>query len=99
MGRIVTVSDSAGRSVTVSNWGVAQTSRHRLFEAPKPNVEPSHFITVHQPKYLEYIFVEIFEDWGVEEIWFGILCDLVGKGGLGPMSRQLGISATEKSRK
>ncbi len=28
MGRIVTVSDSAGRSVTVSNWGVAQTSRH-----------------------------------------------------------------------
>ena len=29
VGRIVTVSDSAGRSVTVSNWGVAQTSRHR----------------------------------------------------------------------
>jgi hypothetical protein len=29
MGRIVTVSDGAGRSVIVSNWGVAQTSRHR----------------------------------------------------------------------
>jgi hypothetical protein len=28
MGQIVTVSDGAGRSVTVSNWGVAQTSRH-----------------------------------------------------------------------
>jgi hypothetical protein len=28
MGQNVTVSDSAGRSVTVSNWGVAQTSRH-----------------------------------------------------------------------
>ncbi len=28
MGRIVTVSDGAGRSVTVSNWGVAQSSRH-----------------------------------------------------------------------
>jgi hypothetical protein len=41
----------------------------------------------------------MFEDWGVEDIWFGILCDLVGKEGLGPMSRQLGISATEKSRK
>jgi hypothetical protein len=31
MGRIVTVSDSAGRSVTVSNWGVAQTSRHQKY--------------------------------------------------------------------
>jgi hypothetical protein len=30
MGRIVTVPDGAGRSVTVSNWGVAQTSRHLL---------------------------------------------------------------------
>ncbi len=30
MGRIVTVSDGAGRSVTVSNWGVAQSSRHRV---------------------------------------------------------------------
>ncbi len=30
MGRIVTVPDGAGRSVTVSNWGVAQTSRHRI---------------------------------------------------------------------
>ncbi len=29
VGRIVTVSDGAGRSVTVSNWGVAQSSRHR----------------------------------------------------------------------
>jgi hypothetical protein len=29
VGRIVTVSDGAGRSVTVSKWGVAQTSRHR----------------------------------------------------------------------
>jgi hypothetical protein len=29
VGRIVTVSDGAGRSVTVSNWGVAQLSRHR----------------------------------------------------------------------
>ncbi len=28
VGRIVTVSDGAGRSVTVSNWGVAQSSRH-----------------------------------------------------------------------
>jgi hypothetical protein len=27
MGRIITVSDGAGRSVTVSNWGVAQSSR------------------------------------------------------------------------
>ncbi len=31
MGRIVTVSDSAGRSVTVPNWGVAQTSRHHPY--------------------------------------------------------------------
>ncbi len=30
MGRIVTVSDSAGRSVTVPNRGVAQTSRHHI---------------------------------------------------------------------
>ncbi len=30
MGRIVTVPDGAGRSVTVSNWGVAQTSRHQF---------------------------------------------------------------------
>jgi hypothetical protein len=30
MGRIVTVPDGAGRSVTVSNWGVAQMSRHRI---------------------------------------------------------------------
>jgi hypothetical protein len=30
-GRIVTVPDGAGRSVTVSNWGVAQSSRHRIF--------------------------------------------------------------------
>jgi hypothetical protein len=29
VGRIVTVSDGAGRDVTVSKWGVAQTSRHR----------------------------------------------------------------------
>jgi hypothetical protein len=29
VGRIVTVPDGAGRSVTVSNWGVAQSSRHR----------------------------------------------------------------------
>jgi hypothetical protein len=29
VGRIVTLSDSAGRSVTVSNWGVAQSSRHQ----------------------------------------------------------------------
>ncbi len=29
VGRIVTVSDGAGRSVTVSNWGVAQLSRHQ----------------------------------------------------------------------
>ncbi len=29
VGRIVTVSDGAGWSVTVSNWGVAQSSRHR----------------------------------------------------------------------
>jgi hypothetical protein len=29
LGRIVTVSDGAGRNVTVSNWGVAQSSRHR----------------------------------------------------------------------
>jgi hypothetical protein len=28
VGRIVTVSDGAGRSVTVSKWGVAQSSRH-----------------------------------------------------------------------
>jgi hypothetical protein len=28
MGQIVTVSDGVGRSVTVSKWGVAQTSRH-----------------------------------------------------------------------
>jgi ribosomal protein S14 len=28
MGRIVTELDGAGRSVTVSNWGVAQSSRH-----------------------------------------------------------------------
>jgi hypothetical protein len=31
MGRIVTVSDGAGRSVTVSNWGVAQSSRYHHF--------------------------------------------------------------------
>jgi hypothetical protein len=31
VGRIVTVPDGAGRSVTVSNWGVAQSSRHRIF--------------------------------------------------------------------
>ncbi len=31
MGRIDTVPDGAGRSVTVSNWGVAQTSRHPAF--------------------------------------------------------------------
>jgi hypothetical protein len=31
MGRIITVSDGAGRSVTVSNWGVAQTSRHLFY--------------------------------------------------------------------
>jgi hypothetical protein len=29
VGRIVTVSDGVGRSVTVSKWGVAQSSRHR----------------------------------------------------------------------
>jgi hypothetical protein len=30
VGQIVTVSDGVGRSVTVSNWGVAQSSRHRV---------------------------------------------------------------------
>ncbi len=29
VGRIVTVPEGAGRSVTVSNWGVAQSSRHQ----------------------------------------------------------------------
>jgi hypothetical protein len=29
VGRIVTVPDGAGWSVTVSKWGVAQSSRHR----------------------------------------------------------------------
>ncbi len=29
VGQIVTVSDGAGQSVTVSNWGVAQSSRHQ----------------------------------------------------------------------
>jgi hypothetical protein len=29
VGRIVTVSDGAGWSVTVSNWGVAQSTRHQ----------------------------------------------------------------------
>ncbi len=31
VGRIVTVSDGGGRSVTVSNWGVVQSSRHRSY--------------------------------------------------------------------
>jgi hypothetical protein len=57
MGRIVTMSDGAGGSVTVSNWGVAQTSRHpsrpsqhfpslqSLFLASHPSHFPSqHFL-------------------------------------------------------
>jgi hypothetical protein len=36
MGQIVTVSDGAGRSVTVSNWGVVQSSRHRFLFRPGP---------------------------------------------------------------
>jgi hypothetical protein len=31
VGRIITVPDGAGRSVTVSNWGVAQLSRHQIY--------------------------------------------------------------------
>jgi hypothetical protein len=34
VGRIVTVPDGAGRSVTVSKWGVAQSSRHRDIDVP-----------------------------------------------------------------
>jgi hypothetical protein len=46
MGRIVTVSDSAGRSVTVPNGGVAQTSRHRSFRRPQGEVcGPQHIQT------------------------------------------------------
>jgi hypothetical protein len=33
VGQTVTVSDGAGRSVTVSNGGVAQSSRHRTFRS------------------------------------------------------------------
>ncbi len=40
VGRIVTVPDGAGRSVPVSNWGVAQSSRHLLVHgSPIGNAE------------------------------------------------------------
>jgi hypothetical protein len=52
VGRIVTVPDGAGRSVTVSNWGVAQSSRHRLLLVSLPE----HASCCHaQPSILLFI--------------------------------------------
>jgi hypothetical protein len=47
MGRVVTVSDGAGWSVTVSNWGVAQTSRHpnlHILETVWPRLYGVHVV-------------------------------------------------------
>jgi hypothetical protein len=46
VGRIVTVSDGAGRSVTGSKWGVAQSSRHLNLTAVAPVNSLYHICTV-----------------------------------------------------
>jgi hypothetical protein len=43
VGRMVTVSDGEGQSVSVSNWGVAQSSRHQSTEHVYLFLKKIHF--------------------------------------------------------
>jgi hypothetical protein len=56
MGRIITVSDGAGQSVTVSNWGVAQSPRHRLSHYARYFWDEPHDFTVAPPRWYLYCF-------------------------------------------
>ncbi len=56
VGRIVTVSDGAGQSVTVSNWGVAQSSRHHAVRGyPRDSPPVSLLISVLQHVLVLYV--------------------------------------------
>jgi hypothetical protein len=68
VGRIVTVPDGAGRSVTVSKWGVAQSSRHLHLLSTVESVQSlfieviqSSDMTVYRTTVLRLQCIESFE--------------------------------------